>query len=213
MTEISKCDRTSFCRLRVVFCNIALAVFLGGVTIVWGLPDDQWQPDLYNGVLYIALTVVIVTNVLRRGRPQAVDSRWWVLSLCTVSTLTFMAFKLPPGTEPVSRPAYLLMLGCHVLGSLACVYLGRSFSIIPARRQIRTGFIYRVVRHPIYSLYLLGDLIFVTTVPTPRNLVVWTAGAILLYVRAMLEENVLQQDPDYRFYMSRTQWRLIPYVV
>ena len=84
--------------------------------------------------------------------------------------------------------------------------------MLPARRKIKSGWLYRWVRHPAYASYLLTDLAYFVAQPSPRNFVVTLAGAALLVTRAALEERVLVFDPEYRAYQQRTRWRFFPYV-
>ena len=90
--------------------------------------------------------------------------------------------------------------------------LGRSFSLMPARRMIRVGLMYRFVRHPIYTAYMLIDAIYVSQLPTVQNVAVLVGGAVLFAWRASLEERLLRNDPRYRQYAERTRWRFVPFV-
>ena len=191
--------------------NLALATFLGATVVYWGTVVN-WRPfDMIDFGLYAALTTIIVINVLRRPMPLAQDSRWWVYMVCIVSMFYFIAFEIDESfAEQRSLIAYGAMLLSHLLGCFGSLYLGRSFSVMPARRAIKTGFIYRFVRHPIYALYILADLQFVFSAPTIKNAVVWFTGFALFYWRAVLEEDLLRRDESYVNYMKKTRWRFFP---
>jgi protein-S-isoprenylcysteine O-methyltransferase Ste14 len=92
------------------------------------------------------------------------------------------------------------------------LYLGESFAILPARRRLRTGFVYRIVRHPVYATYVLTDAAFLASSPSAWNLVVALLGAGTLAWRASLEERLLWRDPEYERYARRTRYRFIPFV-
>jgi protein-S-isoprenylcysteine O-methyltransferase Ste14 len=94
-----------------------------------------------------------------------------------------------------------------VLGKLS---LGRSFGLTPANRGIVSSGIYRVVRHPIYLGYLITHLGFVAANPTHWNLAVLALADVALMLRAICEEQTLAQDPEYRAYVDRVRWRVVP---
>jgi protein-S-isoprenylcysteine O-methyltransferase Ste14 len=69
---------------------------------------------------------------------------------------------------------------------------------------------YRFVRHPIYLGYLLTHIGFVAANLADWNLCILAAADIALMMRAVREERTLAQDPEYRDYMQRVRWRIIP---
>lgn len=93
---------------------------------------------------------------------------------------------------------------------LALFSLGRSFGAAPANRGIRTGGLYRWIRHPLYSFELLFLIGYVLGNLTPRNLIVLVVMAIVQWFRSVREERLLEQTPIYRDYKSRVRWRFLP---
>ena len=90
------------------------------------------------------------------------------------------------------------------------VALGRSFGIVPANRGIVAKGPYLLVRHPIYTGYLITHLGFLAAHPTAWNLAVFVIADTALVVRALFEERVLGADEQYRDYCSRVGWHLVP---
>ena len=88
--------------------------------------------------------------------------------------------------------------------------LGRSFGIAPANRGVVVGGPYGVVRHPIYSGYLLTHLAFACAYPSFRNIAVLVISDAALVLRALCEERVLARDRTYRTYCQRVAWHLVP---
>jgi protein-S-isoprenylcysteine O-methyltransferase Ste14 len=88
--------------------------------------------------------------------------------------------------------------------------LGRSFGLVPANRGIVSSGLYRVVRHPIYLGYLVTHCGFVIANPLNWNLAVLIVADAALMFRAVLEERTLSKDSEYRAYMQRTRWRIVP---
>ena len=90
------------------------------------------------------------------------------------------------------------------------ITLGRSFGIVPANRGVVIGGPYTLVRHPIYTGYLLTHVAFACAYPTPWNLAILAATDVALVVRALDEERVLAADRTYQAYCSRVAWHLVP---
>ncbi len=100
-------------------------------------------------------------------------------------------------------------LGVDALGTAVSFwgvcYLGRSFGIFVAVRQIVLRGPYRLVRHPIYCGYLImfGGLVLTFFCPAAFVLVAIHYG--LFVYRARLEERRLAEfSPEYREYMRTT---------
>jgi protein-S-isoprenylcysteine O-methyltransferase Ste14 len=66
------------------------------------------------------------------------------------------------------------------------------------------------VRHPIYLGYLITHIGFVVANPADWNLAVLAAADVALMLRAICEERTLALDDQYRAYMGRVRWRVIP---
>ena len=45
------------------------------------------------------------------------------------------------------------------------------------------------------------------------NVVLVAVTVAVLYARALAEERLLQDDPEYRAYRERTRWRFLPGIV
>jgi protein-S-isoprenylcysteine O-methyltransferase Ste14 len=126
---------------------------------------------------------------------------------------TFGASLLRPGGGDSSwSDALGLGVQCVgvLLGALGYSALGRSFGLVPAHRGLVTSGVYRLVRHPLYSSYVVAELGYVIQSPSAWNagvlLAVWTCQVF----RLLSEERLLSGDPDYGAYCERTRWRVLP---
>lgn len=130
-----------------------------------------------------------------------------------------LAFFLSPRREDWPLPGWLavagsaaVVAGAAVLG-VAALNLGRSLTALPtpaARATLRTGGLYRFVRHPIYSGLLA--LVFGGAVAARSvvRLALATALLALLKRKATWEEAMLRQRyPEYDEYARRTP-RFVP---
>ena len=93
---------------------------------------------------------------------------------------------------------------------VAILSLNRSFGIVPANRGIKTGGLYRLVRHPLYLSYVVHQIGYVLNNWSEYNICVFVGATLFQVLRIYREEQFLISDPAYRAYMSRTRSRLIP---
>jgi protein-S-isoprenylcysteine O-methyltransferase Ste14 len=174
------------------------------------LAQDAAQTGHITGLLLLASEGLVVALTIVRRSAGTVDRTW------TARLLTMFATFGPPLVRPYSvafAPESVTItisaigLAIVVLGKLS---LGRSFGLIPANRGIVCSGMYRFVRHPIYLGYLLTHIGFVAANPADWNLCILAAADMALMMRAVREERTLAQDPEYRDYMQRVRWRIIP---
>jgi protein-S-isoprenylcysteine O-methyltransferase Ste14 len=97
-----------------------------------------------------------------------------------------------------------------VLGSF--LSLNRSFGIAPENRGIKTGGLYRIVRHPMYAGYLLTEAGFVLSNSSTYNTAIFALVTMFLVLRLLVEERFLKADSAYEEYARKTPWRLIPFI-
>jgi len=69
-----------------------------------------------------------------------------------------------------------------------------------------------VVRHPIYLGYLVGHLGFLLSNFSLQNVLVLGALYVAQTVRMLREEAVLGSSAEYRDYIRRVRWRIVPFV-
>ena len=172
-----------------------------------------WRTEVltWEWFAFLAATILIGLNCLRRTPATLSDSRPWVFLLCIFSLTYFLGFEDAPANGGAKQSfAWWLIIGCHVAGDLCLIYLGKSFAVLPAWRRVKTKFLYRFVRHPVYSLYMVADLVFVSFVPSLQNLTVAVLGIAAFITRAALEERLLMNDDAYRAYVVTTPYRFFP---
>lgn len=152
--------------------------------------------------------IVILFLIRREAKSVSKDPLHWVVTLA--STLFAFAFS-SEGTSLVSvfisHPLFIFgaMLACY-----AVLNLGRSFGLVPANRGIIKQGLYTIVRHPMYSAYLLMDVSIVLSAFSVQNLTLLIALIGLFSLRASFEEKWLSQDPQYEAYRENVKYRFIP---
>jgi protein-S-isoprenylcysteine O-methyltransferase Ste14 len=164
-----------------------------------------------TGLLLLASeTLVVIFTVLRRA-PSIVDRTLRARLLTTISMMgpplvrpaSVAALFSEPLTVALSAAGLLVVIG----GKLS---LGRSFGLMPANRGIVSTGLYRFVRHPIYLGYLITHVGFVAANPTLWNTLTLLTADLALMIRATCEEKTLARDPEYRSYLERVRWRVVP---
>ena len=152
-----------------------------------------------------ALLLLAVRNRTIAFTPKPVDFVYTILGVGSP-----LLFQSAPGGGPVIAGASLEFAG-FVLVVGAFFSLNRSFGLAPENRGIKTGGVYRFVRHPMYLGYILAEVGFVCNSFSIFNLVILTVSILFLLLRLQAEERLLQQDRTYRAYARRVRRKLIPF--
>jgi protein-S-isoprenylcysteine O-methyltransferase Ste14 len=164
-----------------------------------------------TGLLLLAgeALVVILTVVRRKAIRVDRSISAGVLTMLSVAGPPMLrASDLIPLVPDVATAMISAVgLGLVVIGKIA---LGRSFGLVPANRGIVVRGPYTVVRHPIYTGYLITHAAFFIADPTGWNAAVILIADTALILRALMEERVLSADAEYQNYCRRVGWHLVP---
>ena len=161
-------------------------------------------------LLLVSECLVVVLTIVRRPA-QLVDRSLWA-GMVTAISLVGPPLLWPSsgdGLVPdfVTAVASALGLALVVVGKLT---LGRSFGLVPANRGVVVRGPYALVRHPIYTGYLITHIAFLIAHPHWWNVLVVLTADTALVARALIEERVLGGDVTYRAYCQRVGWHLVP---
>lgn len=170
------------------------------------LPSVGAQP--YNALILVSETVTALLVLIRRPGPMATTFYAWAVAI--VGTCAPL-LVLPTNDTliPVWTAATLMTAGLFM--SLAAkAFLRRSFGIVAACRGVRRGGPYRLVRHPMYSGYVITQAGFLLLNPSLWNAAVYAVAWLALLLRIDEEEKFLSRDPAYRAYRDDVRWRLLP---
>jgi protein-S-isoprenylcysteine O-methyltransferase Ste14 len=88
--------------------------------------------------------------------------------------------------------------------------MGRSFGILPGNRGIVSKGPFRLVRHPIYAGWFLLTVGYLASYPSWTSCLITLATIHFMMWRIQLEEDLLNDDPDYRRYCGMVPFRLLP---
>jgi len=175
------------------------------------LLDDFMRTGRVTGLLLLVSEALVVVLIVIRRRTGRVDRS------AAAAFVTALSLAGPP----LLRPAHLTPLAPDLLTAVLSaagltiviagkIALGRSFGIVPANRGVVASGPYTIVRHPIYTGYLLTHVAFVIAHPLLLNAVIVAVADTALVVRALMEERVMAGDDAYRVYCRRVGWHLVP---
>jgi protein-S-isoprenylcysteine O-methyltransferase Ste14 len=202
LSAVLQSDRTSYYS----------GVFLASV---WGIfAYAHILAFLHNGdisLLMFCLSETLTAGFyLIRSAPRTVSILpidWLVAIGGTIAPLFLR--PAPWGVMPMASIAITAGTIIQILGLIS---LNRSFALVAAKREIKTGWMYRVVRHPIYASYGLTYTGYILANTTVLNVIIYALACVLFCMRMLREEKHLALDPQYREYMQKVRYRLIPFV-
>lgn len=185
--------------LAVIWAFFAYAHWLGF------LKTHEWPL-----LLFCISETLVVAFYIFRSKPQtiSIDPFDWLIAIGgTFSPLFFRPEAW--GIFPLAKIAIVVGAFFQILSIIS---LNRSFALVAAKREIKTAWMYRIVRHPLYASYCLVFLGYMLTNTSLANVLVYLAAMIFLCLRIFREEKHIALDPVYREYMLKVHYRLIPFV-
>lgn len=166
------------------------------------------QPRL-SLLLIVAVEGLVAVMLVIRRDPDNTQHGWKTWGATSIGTFAPMLLR------PIDAPTDLLIgqalqVAAIALQIGAVLSLNRSFGLLPAHRGVKSDGMYRWVRHPLYSTYLLAHAGYLASNMSWSNVLVVLTGTAFQVVRILQEERLLLQYPDYARYSGTTRWRLVP---
>lgn len=188
-----------------------LAGFLVYGTFVYRTAQSFYDTHRISALLVTIFLLILSYFLIVRPPPKQQNLSLYDWSIAMGGTYLIM-FMRPTG----GGHDYILAQAMQILGIVIVIWgaisLNKSFGLVAVNRGIKTGGIYKYIRHPLYAGYLVqftGYWFQNMTMPNTMVLILWMNFEVL---RLFAEEKVLSQDPVYAEYMKKTRWRLIPFV-
>lgn len=161
-------------------------------------------------LLLVSEAMVLLFTLIRRSTDKISKNPWdWLIAIC--GSCAPLLVESDSQTYLPTVGGLLLLIGL-LIHTTAKLYLRRSFGIFPADRGIKSTGLYSIVRHPMYFGYMVSHIGFLLSIPSLWNFAVYSAAWLLLGYRIILEERLLNQNPEYKKYTQRVRHRLIPRV-
>ncbi len=157
----------------------------------------------------LAIIVLARSAVMRDASPLNV--------IAVVYTSSYFLFLDPSDAiRVIPESAAAVIQGAGLAFTVvAKATIGRMFGILPAVRGIVTTGPYRIVRHPIYLGYAIGNVGFYLANASVRNALILGTLLLTQFLRIAREEAVFNRSAmadEYKAYSARVRFRLIPKV-
>lgn len=163
-------------------------------------------------LLWLVYNVLISLLFLLRERPVAVSMNLfhWVIALLTSFSGFFFIRESVVSNSMIILASEVLLSSSILLGLSSAVILGRSYDFLPALRQVKTEFVFKMVRHPMYLSSIIIKLGYVLKHPSIYNVLLFAFIAILYDKRAKHEEKVMSHSDLYKDYLQEVRYRFVP---
>jgi protein-S-isoprenylcysteine O-methyltransferase Ste14 len=175
------------------------------------LLTDFMRTGRVTGLLLLTGEALVVVLTVVRRRARLVDRS---VAAAVMTTLSVAGPPLLRASDvtPLAPDALTAIISAFglMLVIVGKISLGRSFGVAPANRGVVVRGPYGVVRHPIYTGYLITHTGFILANPGPWNIAVILVADAALVARALMEERVLKTDAEYQGYCQRVGWHLLP---
>jgi len=175
---------------------------------VYRMVNGYLETGSIASLIYLADQCIVLGFLLVRRATNAISQRLddWIIGFAG----TFLALLFGPVSGKPLVPMSIV-LGFMIAGLFfhlsAKLILRRSFGVVAANRGVKITGPYRLVRHPMYTGYILSQLGLLLSGPTLNNVVIAGLCWSLFIWRIIAEERVLGQDPAYN---ELPRYRLIP---
>ncbi len=190
-----------------------LILAVGGAYLFYRMwPADLSYTSLIGWLLLFSEGAALLFVLLRKPTDEISPRfRDWAAAVAGSAGPLFVgAGAIPPIAYDLGVALLIAGIIIHIGAKLS---LNVSFGIVAANRGVRSRWMYRLVRHPMYAGYMTSHLGYLLAAPSLWNLGVYAAVWAVFLARISAEERVLSEDAAYRAYKDRVRHRLIPGVV
>ncbi len=202
-------SESSIRRIGLVYTNMLLATFF--IFFAYSNAHSFIEnPRLSVSLIVVAETVAAIFLLIRRD-PDETWHSWQTWLTTTCGTMAPFLLRPVAAAEDVLVGEALLVFG-FFMQILSLASLNRSFGLLPALRGVKSSGMYSWVRHPLYAAYVVIFLGYLINNQSLNNVAVVIFGTAFLVMRIHYEERLLIKQADYKHYVNRTRWRLIPAV-
>ena len=207
MSILSALAESSFKGIRLAFTNMLLATFF----VFFAFTNAHSfiaNPRLSVLLIVVAESIAAIFLIVRRD-PDETWHSWQTWLTTTCGTLAPLLLRPVEAAQDVLVGEVLIVLGV-VMQIFALAALNRSFGLLPALRGVKSRGLYSLVRHPLYAAYVIIFSGYLINNQSLSNAAIVLFGIAFLVMRIHYEEALLIKQADYRQYLNKTRWRLIP---
>ena len=173
----------------------------------WTAEEFDWVEALFFG-----RNLVLVMIILARQDHVGINKNFLHQVIALIAFFSGIAFDERPATDSVllDHLSKGIVAVALIMATVSLFNLGRSFGILISIRKIKTRGLYAIIRHPMFLTDILWRVGFTLGNPSVYNAALVIVSSAAYVYRALLEEKYLSQFPEYREYMQRVKYRLIP---
>jgi len=157
-----------------------------------------------------ALHLCVALLVFRRSPLRKGASMVAVAACLPALFISTWAMKIAGDDVDWPWPVQSLFAAGAGLAILTFLTMGRNFAILPAVRALVTHGPFRMVRHPAY----LGELMMIAgcilVAPSVYGAMLTLAAPLVVALRIVQEEKLLDAVAGYQEYKTAVRWRLLP---
>jgi len=166
--------------------------------------------DSVGLAFFVQLTLITYLFLRRKEADRTSQStRDWVVGFGG----GFLPFLLQPDGASPSWGTYVaipVMTAGLAISFVALMELGRSFGIVAADRGIVSSGPYKLVRHPAYLAYAIGEIGYLFQSFSTWNVAIVAFTWLCQIDRIRAEEALLSGNPEYVTYKNEVRYALIP---
>lgn len=185
---------------------LILVYLVFAIAHVTAIQEDGFRLSLF---LLLTFETVMIGMVMFRRATDDVDKSTLAVLAGLAGSFFVLGFRPAGSGEDLLIGQFVQIVGI-VLQLGASLSLGRSFGLVPANRGIKTGGLYRIVRHPFYFSYVIAQVGYLINNPSTMNVLVFAIGTGFQVVRINYEERLLSNNAEYSTYLETVRWHLFP---
>lgn len=203
---------------------IGLLIFLPAGTFSFA---NGWlfMGILFAPMLFAGIVMMFKNPNLLKSRLNAKEKQQEQSTVIKMSGFMFLAgfvvagldfrfdwFTLPRGVVIGAAMVFLLAYILYAEVLRENTYLSRTIEVQENQKVVDTG-LYRIVRHPMYSVKLLLFLSMPLVLGSIYSFFIFLVYPFIIAKRIKNEEEFLEKELDgYREYKQKVKYRLIPFV-
>ena len=192
-------------------CILGLSFFIAMIPAARAL---SWSLFGLANIVWLSGAAIMGMLSFVRTPPRSTMVNGYTMA-ATAGMLFLPCFMRPVGASSggLALSGLAFELFGIALTQIARVYMGRSFGILPANRGVVSKGPFSFIRHPIYFGWMVLSIGYAMSYPTARNILLILVTLPFMVWRIEQEETHLSEDPEYRTYEKRVQFRLWPGVI
>lgn len=206
MSRIKNMEKSTI--REIIFTTIGV-FFFGWFVVVY--LENYMRTGSLSVLLLLCYEITLVALLFLRHFPKdlSISIYEWTVALAGTA--------FPLLLRPVDVPAdHTVLVAIQTIGFVisfvGLMSLYKSYGTVPANRGIKINGLYKYIRHPLYSGYIISVSCFLAQNFSYYNVGIFVCLLVLKYARIIAEEGFLLKDTEYQEYAKKVKWRLYPYI-